>query len=84
MDLTLVETRHIPGDDNIQCDGLSRGKSGPDVGLREGQFVRLESVTVQYIRLCDPRLELQTVEQHMERSQGLLSVLREAHEAAGY
>jgi hypothetical protein len=84
MDLTLVETRHIPGDDNIQCDGLSRGKSGPDVGLPAALFVRLESATVQYIRLCDPGLELQTVEQHMERSQGLLSVLRVAHEAAGY
>ncbi len=42
MDITLVSTKHIPGDDNVQCDGLSRGKSRPEVGLPAGLSVVLK------------------------------------------
>jgi hypothetical protein len=76
MDISLVSTKHIPGDDNIQCDGLSRGKSGPDVGLPAELSVVLGAEAVQYIRLCDPANVLLKAEQHVERSKELLGVLR--------
>jgi hypothetical protein len=81
MDVSLVSTKHIPGDDNIQCDGLSRGKSGPDVGLPAELCVVLGAEAVQYIRLCDPANVLLTAEQHVERSKELLGVLRGQHGA---
>ncbi len=81
MDITLVDSSHIPGDDNVQCDGLSRGKSGPEVGLPAELNVVLEADAVQYIRLCDPSKELLRAEQHVERSRELLGVLRGQHEA---
>jgi hypothetical protein len=81
MDITLVSTKHIPGDDNVQCDGLSRGKSGPEVGLPAGLSVVLKEDAVQYIRLCDPAEALIKAEQHVGRSRELLGVLRGQHTA---
>jgi hypothetical protein len=81
MDSTLVGARHIPGPENIQCDGLSRGKSGPEMGLPANRMVIMGEAAVQYIRLCDPAVDLRSADQHVERSMELLSVLR-APEAA--
>jgi hypothetical protein len=76
MDITLVSVTHIPGADNVQCDGLSRGLSGPEVGLPAELFVALGGNETQCIRLCDPAEMLQTAGQHVERSKELLDVLR--------
>jgi hypothetical protein len=74
-------TKHIPGDDNVQCVGLSRGKSGPEVGLPADLSVVLKEDAVQYIRLCDPTDALIKAEQHVGRSRELLGVLRGQHTA---
>jgi hypothetical protein len=81
-DITLVNVTHIPGSDNVQCDGLSRGLSGPEVGLPADLFVPLGEQETQYIRLCDPSVVLQTAQQHVERSKVLLEVLRGPRGAA--
>jgi hypothetical protein len=47
----MVGDRHIPGESNWQCDGLSRG---PEVGLSSELEVVLSDDTVWYIQLCDP------------------------------
>jgi hypothetical protein len=81
MDVMLVGDRHIPGEANWQCDGLSRGKTGPEVGLPSELEVVLSDETVRYIQLCDPARELRTAEQHVERSREFLDTLGTLREA---
>jgi hypothetical protein len=77
MDSTIISTTHVAGKDNVVCDGLSRGKSGPEMGLPE----ELERVVVegdlafQFIQRCDPERLVVSAEQHVDLSRDLLGLL---------
>lgn len=78
LDATLAETRHIAGELNVVYDGLSRGKSGTDVGLPAELYVplSLECLAVRYVVLCDPSVPTAEVFDHLQLSNQFVSLLR--------
>jgi hypothetical protein len=77
MDSTIVETTHIAGKDNVVCDGLSRGKTGPEMGLPGELWCELSDwcLARQVVRRCDPGQAVVTAEQHVDLSRDLLDLL---------
>jgi hypothetical protein len=64
LDASVAETTHIAGVDNVIYDGLSRGKDGIAVGLPPQLFVDLVPAIIQFVRLCDPSMPLESTEAH--------------------
>ncbi len=58
LDVEVAETVHVPGIENVICDGLSRGLKGKDVGLPLDKFVDLasDSRVLDFLAECDPTL----------------------------
>jgi hypothetical protein len=79
LDAHIAETRHVAGVYNTIYDGLSRGKSGRQVGLPPELGVKLSarSSATRYIALCNPKLPpLRTPADHLVHSKQLLEILR--------
>jgi hypothetical protein len=75
LDASVAETTHIAGVDNIVYDGLSRGKDGLAVGLPPHLSVVLAPAIVQFVRLCDPSVLLDSTEAHTDLSVAFLSCI---------
>ncbi len=77
MDATVADIRFIPSEANHICDGLSRGKSGHDLGLSPDMmvFVAPESPINQYISLCDPFHQVESAYEHVAFCRSLLTLL---------
>jgi hypothetical protein len=77
MNALVAETTHIAGKDNIVYDGLSRGKTGLAVGLPAHLFVEvtMDSPIVEFVRLCDPAVMLESTEEHTDLSVQFLNIL---------
>lgn len=77
LDAMVADTFHIAGVYNVVYDGLSRGKSGSDVGLPPELAIEFgpDSLTVEYIRLCDPARELFSVDDHLNLSTAFFELL---------
>ena len=76
-DVNVKEITHIAGEDNEQCDRLSRRGSNPtmsvseeaeDMGIRGAVVVEmnLDQSVMDIIALCDPRAELSSEAQFVE------------------
>ncbi len=78
LDMSVAETVHVPGVENIICDGLSRGKSGAALGLPVEKYIDLESDdrVMRYLRECDPMTAMGDEMEHVEWLQHLLDILR--------
>jgi hypothetical protein len=72
LNASVAETTHIAGVDNIVYDGLSRGKDGLAVGLPPHLSVVLAPAIVQFVRLCDPSVLLDSTEAHTDLSVAFL------------
>ncbi len=70
LDASVAETTHVAG-----VDGLSRGKDGIAVGLPPQLFVVLVPAIVQFVRLCDPSVLLESTEAHTDLSVAFLSCI---------
>jgi hypothetical protein len=81
MDAFIAETKHKKGELNVVYDGLSRGKTGTEVGLCDQLQFRLPNShpIVQYVILCNPNAPLSSPAEHNALSVALLSILG-AHE----
>jgi hypothetical protein len=77
LDLRVAETIHVPGVENIICDGLSRGKRGCEVGLPESKFVdfELDESGMAYLKECDPKREIGDKLEHVKWLQLLAGIL---------
>ena len=78
LDLRVAETIHVPGVENIICDGLSRGKLGSEVGLPIEKYRDFQSDArgMEFLRECDPLAPLEGgVKGHTEWIEGLLMLL---------
>jgi len=65
FDLLVGETEHIEGIRHIWCDGLSRGKTPHELGIPDGSWIDVSSdaVMMSLIELCDPRPDLEIVDE---------------------
>jgi hypothetical protein len=80
LDATVSEIKHLPGVLNVIYDGLSRGKSGCSLGLDPLLFVPTNlncSHTLCYLKLCDPDLPLESIDEHISLSSDLLNILHD-------
>jgi hypothetical protein len=77
LDASVADTEHIAGVDNTVFDGLSRGKTGPEVGLPADSEVVLtpDCLAIRYIMLCNPNNILVGIENHTTLAVDLLAVL---------
>lgn len=77
LDATLARSTHIPGKDNVVYDGLSRGKSGPEVGLPAGRqvFLAEDGPIMRFVHLCNPNLPEPTVAEHKQLTLDFLETL---------
>ena len=73
----VTDTTHVPGVLNVVYDGLSRGKTGSEVGLDPAKQVFLTSdhTITKIITLCDPDQDLSSVSEHLELSGKILDLL---------
>lgn len=78
LDASVAAVSHIAGVDNVVYDGLSRGKSGAEVGLPPELHVELgpDAFAVRYLLLCNPHLPaLESTSQHTALAVSLLDLL---------
>lgn len=73
----LTDTTHVPGVLNVVYDGLSRGRSGSEVGLDPTKQIFLSSdhTITKIIALCDPDSAMASVSEHIELSGKILDLL---------
>lgn len=77
LGFTVSETVHVPGVENIICDGLSRGKEGGELGLpveRYSEFTHDED-GVAFLHECNPLEPIGGVSEHVVWLEQLLSLL---------
>ena len=78
LDLRVSETVHVPGVDNVICDGLSRGKQGAEVGLPTEKFrdFSKDAKGMEFLLECNPLEPLRGgVVGHKEWIEGLVVLL---------
>jgi hypothetical protein len=66
MGFRVAETVHVPGVDNIICDGLSRGKLAVELGIPGDKFrdFGIDFGGEEYLRECDPIGAIGSVRDH--------------------
>ncbi len=78
FDLRVVTAEHIPGEENIVCDLLSRGHRPGDLGVPMGRGLDLETPMMQKILgLCDPSHEISSEEAFLQLWKGIRKVLQD-------
>lgn len=77
LGMSVADIVHIPGIDNIICDGLSRGIDASDLGLPREKFIDFYSdeAGMEYLTQCDPLTSVGGVEQHVYWIRALQSIL---------
>lgn len=77
LGMRVAEAVHVPGAENIRCDGLSRGKSGAEVGLPAEKFREFTTDREGYAFLleCDPMSELGDLHEHVRWLEGMHELL---------
>jgi hypothetical protein len=75
LDVSVAETTHVAGVDNVVYDGLPRGKDGIAVGLPPQLFVVLVSAIIQFVQLCDPNVLLESTKAYTDLSVAFLSCI---------
>lgn len=77
LNMRVSEAIHVPGVENIICDGLSRGKLGNEVGIPVTKFVDFEADTagMAYLQECDPLKEIGDKYEHVKWLQLLTGIL---------
>jgi len=79
MNAEVAGTEHLAGILNTTWDGLSRGKTGPELGLDARLFMPTQegSLFTEYLRLCDPTTLREAVVDQIELSKSFIRLLRE-------
>ena len=74
---SVAETVHVPGVDNIICDGLSRGKLGIELGIPIEKYVDFSKDVegMAYLRECDPIGLIGSVRDHAVWIKKLMTIL---------
>lgn len=77
FDLRVVSAQHVPGDENVVCDLLSRGYRPGDMGVPIGLGLDLRADIIQETMiLCDPSIEIQSEEAFLRLWVGVRGVLQ--------
>jgi hypothetical protein len=86
FNISIVETEHVPGEENVICDAMSRGYRPEDLGVSRDETLNLESKAVKLgLALCDPTKEIESQDAFMDlwhSTQDLIGLLRGTQEAA--
>ena len=67
LNVTVAEVVHVPGVDNIICDGLSRGLHAEELGLPTDKYIdfKQDARGMEFLRHCDPLLSIGDVYSHV-------------------
>lgn len=79
LNASVAEAVHVPGVENIICDGLSRGKRGAEVGLPPEKFREFteDQSGLSYLMQCNPLESVGGVAEHGQWIRALTAILRE-------
>jgi len=84
FNINVVETEHVPGEENMICDAMSRGYRPEDLGVSGDETLNLESEVVKLgLVLCDPTKEVESQDSFTKlwhSTQNLIGLLRKAQE----
>jgi len=77
FDIHVVAREHVPGEENIICDALSRGYRPGDLGVAADDTLDLQSEAMREgLRLCDPTREITNEGGFMELWRGVQHLLK--------
>jgi hypothetical protein len=78
-DIDVTEKVHVPGKENVVFDGLTRGKTGEEVGLDPyKQCFYSESHPIhQLVAACNPHLPLYSNQEHAILSNTIVTLLND-------
>ena len=78
FDVRIVKATHVPGEENILCDSLSRGRSPGELGVPSDLVLDLQEGTVgEMMRLCDPTNSIESEDDFLQLWEGARHLLRE-------
>ena len=78
FDVRIVKATHVPGEENVTCDLLSRGRSPGELGVPSDLVLDLQEGAVgEMVRLCNPTNSIESEEDFLQLWEGARHLLRE-------